>query len=62
MSSRPRIGITAWRRPLATPLGTATDLYILGVEYPAATVAERALFEHLVAEARAYAARRRHSA
>jgi putative glutamine amidotransferase len=30
---RPRIGITAWRRPLATPLGDATDLYTLGVEY-----------------------------
>lgn len=30
---RPRIGITAWRRPLPTPLGEATDLYTLGVEY-----------------------------
>lgn len=30
---RPRIGITAWRRPLPTPLGDATDLYTLGVEY-----------------------------
>lgn len=30
---RPRIGITAWRRPLPTPLGERTDLYTLGVEY-----------------------------
>lgn len=30
---RPRIGITAWRRPLPTPLGAATDLYTLGCEY-----------------------------
>lgn len=36
---RPRIGITAWRRPLATPLGAATDLYTLGVEYAAAVQA-----------------------
>lgn len=39
MSDRPRIGITAWRRPLATPLGSATDLYTLGVEYAAAVQA-----------------------
>ncbi len=39
MSHRPRIGITAWRRPLATPLGAATDLYTLGVEYAAAVQA-----------------------
>jgi putative glutamine amidotransferase len=37
--SRPRIGITAWRRPLTTPLGAATDLYTLGVEYAAAVQA-----------------------
>lgn len=36
---RPRIGITAWRRPLPTPLGEATDLYTLGVEYAAAVQA-----------------------
>lgn len=36
---RPRIGITAWRRPLATPLGEATDLYTLGVEYAQAVQA-----------------------
>lgn len=30
---RPRIGITAWRRPLPTPLGDRTDLYTLGAEY-----------------------------
>ena len=30
---RSRIGITAWRRPLPTPLGEQTDLYTLGVEY-----------------------------
>lgn len=35
----PRIGITAWRRPLPTPLGTRTDLYTLGVEYAAAVQA-----------------------
>ncbi|MGE0811843.1 MAG: gamma-glutamyl-gamma-aminobutyrate hydrolase family protein [Vicinamibacterales bacterium] len=35
-SARPRIGITAWRRPLPTPLGERTDLYTLGVEYAAA--------------------------
>lgn len=29
----PRIGITAWRRALPTPLGERTDLYTLGVEY-----------------------------
>lgn len=33
---RPRIGITAWRRPLPTPLGASTDLYTLGVEYVSA--------------------------
>ncbi len=32
-ASRPRIGITAWRRPLPTPLGANTDLYTLGDEY-----------------------------
>ena len=32
---RPRIGITAWRRPLPTPLGDRTDLYTLAVEYAA---------------------------
>ncbi len=36
---RPRIGITAWRRPLTTPLGDATDLYTLGVEYAQAVQA-----------------------
>lgn len=36
---RPRIGITAWRRPLPTPLGERTDLYTLGVEYVAAVEA-----------------------
>lgn len=36
---RPRIGITAWRRPLPTPLGERTDLYTLGVEYAAAVEA-----------------------
>lgn len=36
---RPRIGITAWRRPLPTPLGAATDLYTLGTEYAAAVQA-----------------------
>lgn len=36
---RPRIGITAWRRPLATPLGEQTDLYTLGVEYAQAVQA-----------------------
>jgi putative glutamine amidotransferase len=36
---RPRIGITAWRRPLPTPLGEATDLYTLGVEYAVAVQA-----------------------
>ncbi len=39
LSPRPRIGITAWRRPLATPLGAATDLYTLGVEYAEAVQA-----------------------
>jgi len=39
VSRPPRIGITAWRRPLATPLGAATDLYTLGVEYAAAVQA-----------------------
>jgi putative glutamine amidotransferase len=38
LPSRPRIGITAWRRPLATPLGARTDLYTLGAEYVAAVV------------------------
>jgi putative glutamine amidotransferase len=36
---RPRIGITAWRRPLPTPLGDRTDLYTLGVEYAQAVQA-----------------------
>ena len=36
---RPRIGITAWRRPLPTPLGEQTDLYTLGVEYAQAVQA-----------------------
>ncbi|MEZ5420662.1 MAG: gamma-glutamyl-gamma-aminobutyrate hydrolase family protein, partial [Vicinamibacterales bacterium] len=35
----PRIGITAWRRSLPTPLGEHTDLYTLGVEYAAAVEA-----------------------
>lgn len=39
VSRRPRIGITAWRRPLPTPLGEATDLYTLGVEYAEAVQA-----------------------
>lgn len=39
MGDRPRIGITAWRRPLPTPLGARTDLYTLGVEYAAAVQA-----------------------
>ncbi len=29
----PRIGITAWRRPLPTPLGERTDLFTLASEY-----------------------------
>ena len=29
----PRIGITAWRRALPTPLGERTDLFTLGTEY-----------------------------
>ena len=36
---RPRIGITAWRRALPTPLGEDTDLYTLGVEYALAVQA-----------------------
>jgi putative glutamine amidotransferase len=36
---RPRIGITAWRRVLPTPLGEQTDLYTLGVEYAQAVQA-----------------------
>ena len=36
---RPRIGITAWRRALPTPLGAHTDLYTLGVEYAQAVQA-----------------------
>jgi putative glutamine amidotransferase len=36
---RPRIGITAWRRPLPTPLGEQTDLYTLGAEYAQAVQA-----------------------
>ena len=39
MTRPPRIGITAWRRPLATPLGPQTDLYTLGVEYAQAVQA-----------------------
>ena len=38
-AGRPRIGITAWRRPLPTPLGERTDLYTLGVEYAEAVQA-----------------------
>jgi putative glutamine amidotransferase len=34
--TRPRIGITAWRRALPTSLGAKTDLYTLAVEYVAA--------------------------
>lgn len=30
---KPRIGITAWRRPLPTPLGDRTDLFTLASEY-----------------------------
>lgn len=32
--SRPRIGMTPWRRPLPTFLAERTDLYTLGAEYP----------------------------
>ena len=39
LARRPRIGITAWRRALPTPLGEATDLYTLGTEYAAAVQA-----------------------
>jgi len=38
-SYRPRIGITAWRRPLPTPLGEKTDLSTPGVEYAGAVQA-----------------------
>ena len=32
-TSRPRIGLTAWRRQLPTALGERTDLYTLAAEY-----------------------------
>jgi putative glutamine amidotransferase len=32
-TSRPRIGLPAWRRPLPTGLGERTDLYTLATEY-----------------------------
>lgn len=43
MVSRPRIGMTPWRRPLPTFLSERTDLYTLGREYPDAIVAAGAL-------------------
>lgn len=37
--SRPRIGMTPWRRDLPTFLADRTDLYTLGSEYPDAVIA-----------------------
>lgn len=39
MSTRPRIGISAWQRILPTFLGEKTELYTLGVEYVNAVLA-----------------------